>query len=532
MKIRPVHGLLLVTFLVCVSAALYLPWRDNPLVFDDLNLLKSMALMDFATTPFSFSTRQFPYFTLAFESVVSDGNLHVSRYVSLVLHGLNASLLFLLAQRLLARALTPRRAFITALLLAIAFVVHPVAVYGVAYLIQRTVLLATFFLLLSAWQFEQSLTERSWRRAMIAGICFGLAAMSKEHAITGFIAVLGIVLIDKTPDWHKVTLTVLAFLCVALPFALWVLTIKLGYVGTVYEPDAQSMISAAGFPDAGSRLGNWLLSAELQCRFFFRYLGLWWWPDPAGMSIDIRPDFGSLSRFPLILLGPAAFVAMAGGIAFTLTSKRVRPELKLTAFGLLWAMSLFLVELSTVRFQEAIVLYRSYLWSPGLLLALAGLVSLIPARTAATLATVAILAMLPISWGRLDTFSDGLKLWQEAAVKLPQATTPGAIRIRFNLGLFQARARQLDKAQGNFEWIKRQDPQSYLGYWGLSGIHIARGDQALAADELNTVIRLKPDYGPAYFRQGMLLQKMGKDEESEAALNKAETLGMPHFEFK
>ena len=532
MKIRPVHLLLLALLLVALSAAVYVPWLDNPLVFDDPNILKSVGLTDYAQVPFSLSPRQFPYFTLGFEYVVSNGNLHVSRSVALVLHALNGFMLYLLAQRLFARALTPRRAVITALSVAAIFVVHPVAVYGVAYLIQRPILFATFFLLLSALQFDQALSERSWRRALFAGVCFGAAALSKEHAVAGLVSVTGLVWLHKPANGSRRAPMIIAFLAAALPCALWVGSLQLGFVAVAYEPDAHALVSAAGFPDAGSRLGNWLLSAALQCLFFFRYLGLWWWPNPAGMSIDIRPDFSRLAHFPWLLIGPVAWAALAGAVAFALASQKLRPQWKLTAYGLLWAMGLFLIELSTVRFQEAIVLYRSYLWAPGLLLALAGLASLIPARVAAALATVALLAMLPLTWGRLETFSDELRLWREAAGKLPQPDSPGAIRIHYNMGLFHLRARQQNEALEEFEWVIRQDPLAFPGYWGRSAVRVSRNELALAVDDLHTVTRLKPDYGMAFFQLGLLLRRLGQTEESQAALSRAEALGMPHMDFK
>ncbi len=532
MKIRPVHLLLLALLLTALSAAVYAPWLDNPLVFDDRNLLKSVSLLDYAQVPFSFNTRQFPYFTLGFEYVVSNGNLHVSRSVALVLHALNGFMLYLLAQRLFARALTPRRAVITALSVAAIFVVHPVAVYGVAYLVQRTILFATFFLLLSALQFDQALSERSWRRALFAGVCFGAAAMAKEHAVTGLVSVMGLVWLHKPANGSRRAPMITAFLATALPCALFVVSQRLGYLGNAYEPNAQALISAAGFPDAGSRLGNWMLSAALQCLFFFRYLGLWWWPNPAGMSIDIRPDFSRLAHFPWLLIGPVALAALAGAVGFALAAQRARPELKLTAYGLLWALGLFLIEPATVRFQEAIVLYRSYLWAPGFLLALAGLVSLIPARLAAALATVALLAVLPVTWGRLDSFSAELKLWQEAASKLSQPDSAGAIRIHYNLGTFYLHTGKQQQALDEFDWVIRQDPQSFEGFFMRGWVRASRNELLLAVEDLQTVTRLNPDFGIAHLQLGLALSRLGKTEESHAALARAEALGMPHVDVK
>ncbi len=531
MEIRAKHLFFLALLLACVSASLYSPWRDNPLVFDDPNILRSTALFDYAQVPFSLVPRQFPYFTLGLENVISGGNLRISRYVSLLLHALNAFLLFMLGRRLLRKIISPARAFVTAAAIAIIFVVHPVAVYAVGYLVQRTILFATFFLLLSAWQFDKALSALSWPRAVWAGVCFGLAALSKEHALTGFIGVIGIVFVNKDLVRQDRFGALVAFVATALPVALWVASLKLGLVGVAYEPDAQDMVSALDFPDQGSRLGNWMLSASLQCLFFFRYFGFWWWPDPSGLSVDIRPDFGFLAHSYLVIAGPIAIFALAGLLVFSLVSSKVRPEVKLAAFGLFWALSLFFVELSTVRFQEAIVLYRSYLWAPGFLLSLAGLMSMLPARWVGGIAVFAVVSLIPLTWQRLSLFSDELSLWQEAAQKLPQETCSGAVRIHYNLGVFHSKKGQMAEALADFNWVIRQDPHSFHGYWGRSSVYLYNNELLLAQDDLETVIRLKPDFGMAYFQSAILLKNRGKLEESESAFTMAEKFGVPRINF-
>jgi tetratricopeptide (TPR) repeat protein len=202
------------------------------------------------------------------------------------------------------------------------------------------------------------------------------------------------------------------------------------------------------------------------------------------------------------------------------------------AFGLFWTVSLFLIELSTVRFQEAVVLYRSYLWAPGFLLALAGLLSLISLRWVLGLAILAVALLVPLSWGRLEVFSSELALWREAEQKLPQATTPGAVRIHYNLGIFYAKAKQTDRALNEFEWVIAQDARAFQGYWGRSAIYMQDGQMEMAVDDLATVIRLKPDYGMAYFQLGAVLKHLGRREESELAFLQAEKLGVPRVVFK
>jgi tetratricopeptide (TPR) repeat protein len=530
MELR-IKSYLLVVF-VLLSAALYVPWLGNPLVFDDIGLLGTPALFDYALSPFAGGARGFPYFTLGFESVVFNGDIRLSRVVTLLLHAFNGFLLFCLSQSLLQKFLTPRRAFITALLMAVFFVAHPVGVYGVAYLIQRTIILATLFLLLSALLFQQALSHHSIPRAVLAGLSFGMAVLSKEHALTGLIGVLGLALMHQGHAEKRRFVIPATYLATALPFAVWVGFLKLVYVGAAYEPDALNLMSASQFPDTGGPLGTWLFSASSQGLFFFRYWGAWVWPAPAALSIDIRPDFNFLFASSGAYAGLPALLTLSMGMAFLLCSRTTAPALKLAAYGMLWALSLFVIELASIRFQEPIVLYRSYLWGPAFLLALAGFMSALPGRVALISATVAVLVCLPITWGRLHTFSDELSLWQDAALKLPHTTVSGATRIRYNLGIFHNRAGDRDRALEEFEWVIQREPNHFAGYWGRSTVRAGRNELALAAEDLATVIRLKPQFGLAHYQYGTVLKALGRLRESEGALATAKTLGVPSIELK
>ena len=514
--------------ILSTSAVLYGPWISNPPVFDDPLLLTSPTLFeDYAVKFFSLQPRHFPYFTLGFEQVITGGNLSISRIVALVLHGLNGYLLFFLCHRLLVRLVEPNKAFLLALGTGLIFTAHPVAVYAVGYWVQRTILFATFFLLLSAIQFDIALERDSWRRAVLAGLLYGLATLSKEHAMPGFLSVLALTWVPPRNAIKKNLSLLSAFLAVALPVATWVIFIKLGIVGTAYEPDVQEIIGASSFPDTGSSLGNWALSAALQCIFFFRYIAFWLWPNPAGISIDIRPDFAYLSHSFWLIISPIALAASTIFIAHKLiTTQRSRAVYGLTAFGLLWAITLFLVEFSTVRFQEPIVLYRSYLWAPGFLLAAAGLLSTLRTSHIAIGLPLAIACLFPLSNDRLATFSNELKLWQEASEILPSLTTPGAIRIIYNRGIFRLRAGNIEQASEDFEWIIHADPSVVQGFIGRAAVRVATKDWQGAADDLHTAIKLRPQSSILRYRLGLVLKKIGKEKEANDAFSVAQNMGM------
>lgn len=519
--------------LLAASAGLYIPWINNPLVFDDPNLLRSPSLGDYAVMPFSLQPRQFPYFTLGFEHVLSNGNLHVSRYVALILHGLNGFLLFLLSRRLLGRATTDaNKATFLAFAAGLLFVVHPVSVYAAGYLIQRTILFATFFLLLSAIQFDKALAEGSWRRAIFAGLCYGMAVMSKEHAVTGFAAVIGLAFLHKTLTWKKASPILIAFLAICLPIALWVVSLKLGFVGTAYEPDASNILNSVEFPNTNSRLGNWALSAAWQCNFFFDYLGFWLWPTPSALSIDIRPDLNAVSKLPFLIIPPLAFIGLMAAATSTILSKKTGYVIRAASASLLWLIIIFLVELSTIRIQEPIVLYRSYLWAPGFFIVLTILSQYLFTRSVFFIPLIPVfLFSLAISWNRLETFSSPIKLWNDAAAKLPQPAPPSAARIYNNRGLLRLSQKDFKGAMEDFSTVTNLAPKSPMGYIGQSHADIATHNFSRAEENLKTALLLKPDYGYAWLRLGFLMEHLGRHKEAYFYFEKATALGYPPIRF-
>src|SRR5690606_9537638 len=105
-----------------------------------------------------------------------------------------------------------------------------------------------------------------------------------------------------------------------------------------------------------------LLSAATQAGLFFKYAALWLWPNPAGMSIDLRVDFATGASVGWIGAKLAAYVA-CGALAVSALLRRGAAGI--AGFGLLYAWVLFAVMFSAVLFQEPFVLYRSYLWGAG-----------------------------------------------------------------------------------------------------------------------------------------------------------------------
>src|SRR5262249_40825850 len=128
-----------------------------------------------AASPFGLGIRIPAYFSLALVETTI-GGMVAHRVVSLILHVACAGAIYALARSLQLR---PLAAFAGAAL----FAVHPVAVYGAGYLVQRSILLATLFSVLSLLMFLRGLRSGRVSDALGAGLLYAVAVLSKEHAI-------------------------------------------------------------------------------------------------------------------------------------------------------------------------------------------------------------------------------------------------------------------------------------------------------------------------------------------------------------
>ena len=115
--------------------------------------------------------------------------------------------------------------------------------------------------------------------------------------------------------------------------------------------------------------GEWAMSIATQLLLFWKYLFLWFVPNPQWMSVDLRVDFPTLwSGMPgFVALAFSVLVLLAAGLLWLrgcFTANTLNTRLAF-ASALLFAAIPFVVELSVIRVQEPFVLYRSYLWMPA-----------------------------------------------------------------------------------------------------------------------------------------------------------------------
>ncbi|HLP98490.1 MAG TPA: tetratricopeptide repeat protein [Sideroxyarcus sp.] len=509
--------ILLLLAAICI---VYLPFLGSPLFFDDLPFFGGGAVAAYADKGFDLSLRWFPYVSLGWTyALFSDEYTHAYHLGNMLLHVANTLLLFFFLRQLIGAvqaedidaAVVTRGAWFGALI----FALHPVAVFAVGYVIQRSILMATLFALLMQLAYLRGLLSGRKRWFALAVTAYFLACFSKEHSVLMplVLGAMGLLVHGAQRAERKVLWsTWMAFLAIAV-----LVTLRArGVLGSPYEAMAAQLFEQQGIAESTPMLH--LLSALTQAGLFFKYLFLWLLPEPSMMAVDMRETFiasisvwqGWLGGVAFVLYGAfAARLLLRGGMS------------GLAGFALLYPWLLFWVEMAGIRVQEPFVLYRSYLWMPGLLLLLPLLLVKFPQRrTLLVLGCIALL-LIPLAWKRLWVFSDNYRLWNEAALLLKSERMAGADRIFYNRGQAELALKKWEDAAVDFERALTISPQLVPVRYVLGVAYGNSGRYAEALGQFDIVIGSKPNDAQVYFAKGMTLKRMGRDDEARQQMKRA-----------
>ncbi len=544
--------------LLAAVCALYLPFLGNPLVFDDVPLFSGGFLDYYAHAPFKLEFRWFHFASMGWTArVFSDLFPQPFRLGNLLLHAANAIVLFhvlrqllaavlreqadainvKLAQRVLAVPLAHRergnggegnghgespprileQRFIMTItwgawLGALIFALHPLAVYATGYVAERSILLATLFVLLAQWAYLRALLSGQAKWLPLALLAFFIACFSKEHSVT-LPAVLAAMTLLLRRENRLSRPALAAVWCAFTAIALLVVLIARGklvqVLGTAYEPMAVESFAQQDIVAGGAMLH--LLSVLTQAGLFFKYLLLWALPNPAWMSIDMREPFvASLSAWQG-WLGAAGF-ALYGAVAVRLLLSGGMKGL--AGLALLYPWLLFFTEFSTVRVQEPFVLYRSYLWMPGLMLLIPLLLLRFPQRKTLLLSGCVVVLLIPLALNRLWVFGDNYRLWNDAALLLQNERVAGADRIYYNRGQALLAQQKWAEAARDFERAAAISPQLAPIHYMLGMAYGNAGRYEEALQQFDATLAINADDDRAYFAKGFTLKRMHRDREA------------------
>lgn len=420
--------------LVAGLLAIYLPGLHNALVFDDARLLDGTVFGQYGRFDV-WMQRWLSFGSFVWVEALFPNEIPAQRVVNLALHALVCVALFAFTFRLVSHVRWPEevalqnqfdsRLRMAVLFGVLVFALNPVAVYAVAYLIQRSIVMATLFTLLMLYSGLRAMeTGRAlfWVGAVLA---YGLAMISKEHALLAPVLLVGLYVFVKRPSWQRLwPFLALASVLVAVATAL--LFGRYSHViGQAFDENSQLYLEQLQSLNPAIHEQAWLLSILNQTALFFYYGFLWFVPYVGWLSIDLRPAFPvSLLSFPHVL-GALGYLALWGLAVFSLFGPR--SWVRFMGFCLLIPLTLFATEFSAVWIQDPFVLYRSYLWAialPGLITVL--LVGMGP-RTLFIMALITGLILGAMAFNRVQSFRTDLSVWEDAITKVDVSASPQAV---------------------------------------------------------------------------------------------------------
>ncbi len=498
---KTVSALIFAALLIAATLAIYLPGIGNSLVFDDARLTDG-TIFDSYGSLLVLRPRTLSYGSFVWVKALFGEAWWVQRVVNLLLHLGVAAGLYVLFRDLLrstqfseATKADPHfeASCRAALRIGVAlFALNPVAVYAVAYLIQRSTVMAALFVVLACAAWVRGLRTRRAAWFAAALVAYVLAVMSKESAFMAATLAVPLYVFVARPGWKRIAGVVGIALVATIAIAAVLYSVYGSIVGVAFDTSSRlyALQLEAQSPGISARL--FPLSVLNQAAQFFHYGVLWLIPNIQWMAIDLRPAFPlSYFAFPQVL-GALAFVALLAGSAWLLL--RRSDALGLLGLCLLCPALLFFSEFVTVWVQDPFVLYRSYLWA----LVVPGLVALLligwKPKTLYPVGVVLAALFGALALERVLSFNDELSVWNDAVDKIDlraDANAVGRWRPYLNRGTYYL---ERDRAEEALEDFTR-------------------------ADQLGEV------QGSARFSMGVALQMMKKHDEALAAFAKAESMG-------
>lgn len=508
--------------LALLALAIYLPALGNLPVFDD-SLLTDGDLLSTYGSLLHAKPRMLSYGSFAWVHALFGDGWWKQRLVNVLLHfGVVAALWGFYRELLkqiqpsadeVADGRVASYADSPALGVAIGFfALNPVAVYAVAYMIQRSIVMATLFTVLGLWSFNAALARRKPGLHLVALACYALAVTSKEHALLAPLAALPIYILVARPTRKRLAAvaTGAAVLLVAAAAFLWA---RYGDIlAAPFDEYSHVYLAQLDRLSPGASTHAYGLSALNESWLFFAYGLRWFLPFTGLMSISLRPGFPvSWLTFPQAL-GPVAYLALFFGAFFLLL--RYRDWRALVGVSLLLPLLLFPTEFATVWVQDPFVLYRSYLWAIGV----PGLVfCLVHGAPGKALLAVGVLVGALLVWGGVDrvfSLETPETAWSDAIEKLP--SDPRAVGRWFpylNRGAYYVEHNDFNAALHDFDAAAALGDLG-MGEFNRGAVLYAQGKPKEALDSFERAGRAGYTLYNLDFERGLALVSLGRFDEA------------------
>ena len=465
---------------------------NSPFIFDDLCGIYGeprIRLHEFSWPNFAraiCNSRPVATFSFALNYYFHQYQVWGYHLTNLLIHIITAILLFYLFD--LTLTLTNATSRYTALMAATLWLMHPLQIQSVTYIIQRMNSMAALFYLLALLlyikgrQSNSILPKISMMAGCLASGCLSLGC--KENALTlPFIIFLyeWFFFQNLSRQWlrrWRAVLTCLVFLSAAAirfytGLAPWYV-IQQSYLGYDFT------------------LHQRLLT---EFRVVVYYLTLIFFPHPARLNLDYDfPVSLGLTQPMTTGLSVVAIICLLGAAIKTAHRQR------LFSFCILWFLLNLVIESSIIGL-DLVFEHRLYLPSMFVMLMLVSLTKLLPIFCCIVCAIW--------TFERNHFWADDIRLWQDCILK-----TPTKDRSYNNLGLAMAVHQDYNSAMDNFLKALEINPFNADARNNVGIIHIFKGRTAKGLEHFSKALQLRPNFAKPHYNIGNALQTLKRQDEA------------------
>ena len=417
--------------------------------------------------------------------------------VSVLMHGLNVVLLFLVLKR--ATGYRLRSALVAGL-----FAVHPLNVECVAWVAERKSLLSMFFLLLTMGAYGWYASKRSFGRYALVVLLFALGLAAKPMVVTLPVLLL---LWDFWPlkriafDSRKERAT--AFWLVAEKILLFALSAASSWI-TLYAQHSGGALGSTELLPLGLRIENAFYS-------YMAYIGKGIWP--SGLAVFYpHPE----QLLPLWQVGLAG--VLLAGISGFVWINRNRHRYLLT--GWLWYLAAMVPMIGIVQVgRQAMADRYAYLPFVGLFIAAVwGIAELLERFKVShfvggAIAAAVLIAYASISFLQISYWHDSYTLFSHALA----VTSHNGI-AEDNLGTALMAMGRPDLAMPHFEAAAEYIPQLSTAHYNLGVLQQQQGQVVAAKNQYELALRYSTDpteIAQAHSNLGFLLMGLNDPKAAE-----------------
>ncbi|MBU2547122.1 MAG: tetratricopeptide repeat protein, partial [Proteobacteria bacterium] len=386
------------------------------------------------------------------------------------------------------------------LLAALLWLLHPLDVQAVTYIIQRFTSLAAMFYILSMWLYALGRLEKK-RSHLVGSAISGLLSMaSKEYAVTlPFFLFLYEWFFFQNMDrtWLKRKTLYIGTAGILLLFILFQL---------IPAVNAIALIQRLFTPD----YLNHILLTHFRGMAFF--LSLYVFPHPSRLNLDHEfPPSASLLQ-PISTL-PSVLLLLGMLLLAIWIAKRQR----FISFCIFWTLGQMMISYSVIG-MDTIYEHRVYL-SSMLFFAMWPIIAfryIKPAKAALVLLCAVTLAFSWWTYQRNQVWADPIALWRDVSEKSPHKARP-----HHSLAYWLIKQGQGQKALVELKKAMELAPDDYNIRTDIGNLLLDLGRIDEAVEQLSYALKLEPEHSIALTNLGRAMYMQGKLEKAASYFAKA-----------